>query len=282
MYVVEGTTASVTIIRDPRSTYQGAFLFDYVLNETGSATEGVDYPAASGTEWFPPNTITKTINVVTTSGGGVTINGVDVVLSGLETAEYFEILLSNIQPTDVSGSNAGVYPQTCIDSYFLTDQYPSGILSDISPSPRVPIPIVILDSPQTSSTSYSLGGGCTLQNVLADMQCTDSTNTLVIDEVQSTEPAVLLEVWNSNTGELIQTVPVANLPVEIDVTDHFTDAGYLHILYQTCGCCLELEYACGCEIIDVTGELVCCEIQQILGELTCCEITNVEGRLECS
>ena len=222
------------------------------------------------------------IIIGTLPGGGITIDGVELQISGLETAEYFNMMLTNIRATPPEGTE-DVFPYRCVPGYFITDSEPEGIPSASEPVPYVPKPVLILDKPGDVSVSFK--GSCTLEDVTALLRCVDDDVTLELLEVDAPgDGATLLEVFNKYTGQLITTVPVANLqngPVYIDVKEHQDEFSYVQILYEACGCCIEKIYSCTCSIIDVEGELVCCNIAGVDGELVCCEIERVDGELSC-
>ena len=282
MYVVEGKSASIQIIRDSRSTYMGALLVDYYPESVeDSAQSDEDYSDSANTSFafFNEGQMSVDITISTLPGGGITIDGVELQISGLETAETFNMLLRNIRATPADGTE-DVFPYRCIPGYFITDFEPEGILENSETTPYVPKPVLILDKPGDVSVSFQ--GSCTLKNVHALLKCTDDDTILEIQEVEAPgDGATLLEVFNKSSGALIDTVPVANLPVEIDVKDHFNEFGFVEVMYQACGCCIEKSYSCTCTILSVEGELICCNIAAVDGELVCCEITEVEGELSC-
>ena len=274
--------ARVSVVRDPKSTYRGPFLVDYFTTDGGSADNPSakafeDYVYTTGTIYVEQDQENAEIVITTLADGGVTINGIDVQISGLEGAEFFNLSLRNLRACDGDGEES--FPYRCVPEFFITDGYPSGIPS--TSEPDVTMPILLTDKIATAPVELP-DADCPLNDVISILRCNNDQDVLTVDEVIATGEIVLLEVFNRRTGDLIGTVNYNDLPAPVDVTGQFTENATLEILYRACGCCLEKTYACICEIVEIRGELECCEIVDVLGDLVCCEITQIQGTMSCA
>ena len=292
MYVVEGNTANILLIRDPKSTYRGAFQVDYkTVPGDGNATALNDYTSVRNTAFFEAGVNQVVIPIQTANAGGITISGTDTIITGLETAELFYVQLIPDTMT---------VPDICASPNLMSDYHPAGAppAEFISNPPE--IPVVILDQFTESPTSHPhppAGHECDFTEVAASV---NSNCTMLT--VNSTNADEMVKVWNSSTGELLGGIPVAGFGLnrgtvrtEINVQKQFNEHGVLNVTYESCGCCVNKTYICTvecsidqidaalecCEITTINAELICCEITAIQAELICCSIDTIEGELTC-
>ena len=285
---MEGNSVTLVAVRDPKSTYTGAFKVDYSLSD-GNATAVEDYVDTSGTLFFPSGVNSQSITINTNLAGGITINGTNISIKLLETAEVFYAHLSNAQATD-SLYDETVFPYTCIPEYFITDNYPNGRLSVLDP--EVKIPVVILDVFQTGTVTTQTQPDpgepgtpeCDFKDVTAEIIC--ETDILKITAV-STVTDDIVKVWDKPTGTLIGVIPVINgvlsLPYSINIKDYYyTDPesgeSCLDIVYESCGCCVDKEYCCPCIYRDIDANMDCgCKYNSMSANMNCNISTSAQS-----
>lgn len=273
MYVVEGQNAIVHVIRDPRSDYTGAFSVDYATSDLTAISTGPnrDYLSLTGTLNFAAGEMSKSLSIPTYYMGGSTITGIDAKITKLETAEAFNITLSNVVAAD-----------PCTNKYFIDPANPVGYdAASVTPTHQV----VILDRFTYSVSSVSVGGGggggaapCTFTSVVAALDLT--ALTLTVDSASSNTDKII-KVYNSDTGVLLGIIPAQSSGV-LDVSGQsVSGSNTLNITYESCGCCVVESYAYPCSWVSVTGDIECCNITNVTGAMSCCSISHVSGDMSC-
>lgn len=274
-YVVEGSSVHVYVVRDPKSDYNGRFTVDYTTVDVSATSTGPnankDYTSASGTLTFEPGVMSQVITINTFNRGGSKLTGIDAVIDKLETAELFNIELSNIVTDDF-----------CANKYYIDPANPTGINANSILNPPTHS-VIILDQFIHSNTSISLGTGgggkkCTFTSVTSVLDLT--TLILSVDGATSNTDKII-KVYNSDTGVLLGIVP-ANGSIDIDVSGQSrAGSDTLNVTFESCGCCVLESYNYPCTWVNITGELTCCTISNVVGSMTCCSITDAKGVMSC-
>lgn len=241
-YVVEGDTAYVQIVRDPRSTYNGPFTVTWSTINKFNASPDTDYlEYTDQIAYFYEGQNSTTISIDTKQEPEL-----------LETAEWFQLKITDVQKYKTDDF---IIPNDCPEIYYLSDAFPDGSLDG-----PIYAPVLILDKFQEhdhpTRTFPGGGGECDLKTVTATIDC--SLKTLTIVGVDTTDR--ILKAWNSRTGELIGVVPETEafleLPWTLDISSHIQPDGKVYVTYESCGCCVTGEYECEC-VINVTADIIC-------------------------